>query len=163
MRLIIVRHARAKDRDAKSWPDDTQRPLTKGGRREFARLAARVPNWIEPPAAVLSSGWVRAWDTAAILCNESGWPDPIRCRALETEGGASAVQAILQELRARADQASVAIVGHEPVLGELIGHLLGGDALVAVAKGAVAVLDMHPDEGRGTLLALVPPEAVQRP
>jgi hypothetical protein len=61
-----------------------------------------MPNWIEPPAAVLASGWVRAWDTAAILCNETGWPDPIRCRALETEGGASAVQAILQELRARA-------------------------------------------------------------
>jgi hypothetical protein len=39
----------------------------------------------------------------------------------------------------------------------------GGDALVAVAKGAVAVLDMHPGEGRGTLLALVPPEAAQRP
>jgi phosphohistidine phosphatase SixA len=134
MRLIIVRHARAKDRDAKSWPDDTQRPLTKGGRRDFARLAARVPSWIEPPAAVLSSGWVRAWDTAAILCNETGWPDPIRCRALETEGGQAAVQAILQELRARADQASVAMVGHEPVLGELIGHLLGGDALHLVLK-----------------------------
>ena len=163
MRLIIVRHARAKDRDAKSWPDDTQRPLTKSGRRDFARLAARLPNWIEPPDAVLASGWVRAWDTAAILCNETGWPDPIRCRALETEGGQAAVQAILQELRARADQASVAIVGHEPVLGELIGHLLGGDALVGVAKGAVALLDMHPGEARGTLLALVPPEAVQRP
>ena len=163
MQLIIARHARAKDRDAKAWPDDTQRPLTKGGRRDFARLAARLPGWIDPPAAVLSSGWVRAWDTAAILCNETGWPDPIRCRALETEGGAVAVQGILRELHARVDQARVAIVGHEPVLGELIGQLLGGQALVRVAKGAVAVLEMHPLEGRGELLALVPPQAVRRP
>lgn len=163
MRLIIVRHARAKDRDAQAWPDDTQRPLTKGGRRDFARLAARLPNWIDAPAAVLASGWVRAWDTAAILCNETGWPDPIRCRALETAGGAAAVDGILQELRARSDQEAVVLVGHEPVLGELLARLLGGHAMVAFSKGAVALVDMHPQEGRGALLALVPPQAVQRP
>ena len=78
MRLIVIRHAKAKDRDPNAWPDDTMRPLTKGGRRDFARLAARLPSWLEPPSAVLSSGWVRAWDTAAILANETGWPEAVR-------------------------------------------------------------------------------------
>ena len=162
MRLIVIRHARAKERDAARWPDDTLRPLAAGGRRDFARLASRLPSWIEPPQAVLSSGWVRAWDTASILCNETGWPHAVREPALETEGGEAAVDTILSVLRSREAQASVAIVGHEPVLGELVGRLLGG-ALVAFRKGAVALLDMDPAEVRGTLLGLVPPEAVERP
>jgi len=162
MRLIVIRHAKAKDRDSNAWPDDTQRPLTKGGRREFARLAARLPSWLKAPEVVLSSGWVRAWDTAAILANETGWPDAVREPALETEGGAAAVAAMLRMLRSREAQESVAVVGHEPSLGELLAHLLGG-AMVELRKGAIAVLDLDAAEGRGALLALVPPEAVRRP
>lgn len=162
MRLIVIRHAKAKDRDPKAWPDDTRRPLTKAGRRDFARLAARLPSWLEPPKVVLSSGWVRAWDTAAILSNETGWPDAVREPALETEGGPAALTALLRLLRSRESQGSVAIVGHEPSLGELLSHLLGG-AMVELRKGAVAALEVDAQEGRGTLHGLVPPEAVQRP
>jgi len=163
MRLIVIRHARAKTRDAARWPDDHDRPLTKDGRRDFARLAARLPSWIESPAVVLSSVWVRAWDTAAILANETGWPHPVREPALETEGGDAAVEAILRMLRTRTQQDPVALVGHEPVLGQLVARLLGGDAMVTFRKGAVALLDIDPAQGRGTLQALVPPEAVRRP
>ena len=162
MRLIVIRHAKAKDRDPNAWPDDARRPLTKGGRRDFARLAARLPSWLEPPSVVLSSGWVRAWDTAAILTNETGWPDAVRETTLETEGGPAAVAAMLRTLRSREAQESVAIVGHEPSLGELLSHLLGG-AMVELRKGAIAVLDVDAAEARGTLRALVPPEAVRRP
>jgi phosphohistidine phosphatase SixA len=162
MRLIVIRHARAKERDASAWPDDRARPLTKGGRRDFARLAARLPSWIEPPQVVLSSGWVRAWDTAETLCGETGWPDAVREPALETEGGEAAVAGMLGVLRSRQAQASIAIVGHEPSLGELVSHLLGG-AMVSLRKGSVTVLDIDPAEGRGTLLAMVPTEALQRP
>ena len=137
MRLIVIRHARAKQRDASTWPDDTRRPLTKAGRRDFARLASRLPSWIDPPDAVLSSAWVRAWDTATILCNETGWPDALREPALETEGGACAVDGLLRVMLSRRDQAAVALVGHEPVLGELVTRLLGGTARVEFRKGAV--------------------------
>lgn len=163
MRLIVIRHARAKERDAMQWPDDALRPLTKGGRRAFARLASRLPSWIDPPQVVLSSGWLRAWDTAAVLSSEAGWPHAVREVALETEGGERAVTAILAALRTRAAQDPVAVVGHEPALGELVGRLLGGSAMVVFRKGAVALLQVDPVEGRGSLLALVPPEAVERP
>ncbi len=63
----------------------------------------------------------------------------------------------------RVEQNSVVLVGHEPVLGELIGRLLGGGATVDLSKGAVAVLEMDPTEERGLLLGLVPPQAVQKP
>lgn len=162
MRLIVIRHARAKERDPAAWPDDTLRPLTKGGRRDFARLAARLPRWIQPPDVVLSSAWVRAWDTASILRHETGWPDAVREPTLETEGGPAAVEAIIRALSSRRDQGAVALVGHEPVLGQLLSKLLGGAAL-ELRKGAVASLEVDPVAGHGVLRGLVPPEAVQRP
>lgn len=162
MRLIVIRHARAKERDPSAWPDDTRRPLTKGGRRDFARLAVRLPSWIEPPDAVLASAWVRAWDTASILRDETGWPPAERESSLETEGGAEAVEAILRALRSRRDQASIAIVGHEPVLGQLVDRLLGGAGCVDFRKGAVASLEVDLVACRGTLQGLVPPEAVRK-
>ncbi len=162
MRLIVIRHARAKERDASAWPDDTKRPLTKGGRRDFARLAARLPSWMEAPDVVLSSAWVRAWDTAAILSHETGWPAAVREPALETEGGPAAVEAVLRAMASRRDQASLALVGHEPVLSQLVERLLGGVARVEFRKGAVALLEVDLAAGGGILLGLVPPEAVQR-
>jgi phosphohistidine phosphatase SixA len=87
----------------------------------------------------------------------------VREATLETEGGERAVDAILATLRSRERQDPIALVGHEPVLSELIGRLLGGRALVTLCKGAVAVLDIDAAEGRGRLLALVPTEAVRRP
>jgi len=162
MQLIIVRHAKAKQRDASLWPDDRERPLTKSGRSDFARLAKRLSHWMKPPDVMLSSTWVRAWETASILCNETRWPHATRCELLESEGGDIALHKLLDMLRSRATQPSLALVGHEPLLSELIGHLLGGNALISLAKGAVAWLDINALEGRGTLRALVPPEAVRR-
>ncbi|MFM1829979.1 MAG: hypothetical protein RLZZ558_319 [Planctomycetota bacterium] len=158
MRLVLIRHAKAKRRDTRRWPDDAQRPLTRGGERAFRRLAASLPSWVDAPDLVLASGWVRAWDTAEALSEETGWPAPERCLALETEGGPDAVAALRRRMEALAGHASVVMVGHEPVLGELVQSLLGCSGAVPMAKGAVAWLQLGAD--RAELLALVPPKAV---
>ena len=49
MRLYLVRHAIAHDRDAKKWPDDGQRPLTKRGIQRFEQVAAGLRKLV--PAA----------------------------------------------------------------------------------------------------------------
>lgn len=138
----MVRHARAADRDPGRFPDDTARPLTKSGAREFARLARRLGRSLEPPQAVLASRWTRAWDTARVLREEAGWPRAERAAALES-GDADAVSAIAREISARAGLESLALVGHEPVLSALVGWLLGSDMPVAsMRKGAVALLEL---------------------
>jgi phosphohistidine phosphatase SixA len=158
MRLVLIRHAKAKERDPRRWPDDTRRPLTRGGERAFRKLAAALPVWIDPPACVLASGWVRAWDTAAALSKETGWPAPERCPSLETEGGPDAVTALRGTIQKLEHHTSLALVGHEPVLGELVQSLLGCSGAVPLAKGAVALLEV--DANGAELLALVPPKAM---
>jgi len=158
MRLVLIRHAKAKERDPRRWPDDAQRPLTRGGERVFRRLAASLPSWIDPPDRVLASGWVRAWDTATALSKETGWPAPERCPSLETEGGPDAVAAIRGTIRKMEGHASLTMVGHEPVLGELVQSLLGCSGAVPLAKGAVALLEVGANGAE--LLALVPSKAM---
>jgi phosphohistidine phosphatase len=158
MRLVLIRHAKAKERDPRRWPDDTRRPLTRGGEHAFRKLAAALPVWIDPPDRVFASGWVRAWDTATALSRETGWPAPERCPMLETEGGPDAVAALRCRIEKLDDLASVVLVGHEPVLGELVQSLLGCSGAVPLAKGAVALLEVG--AGRAELLALVPPKAM---
>ncbi|MSR34503.1 MAG: hypothetical protein EXS12_06875 [Phycisphaerales bacterium] len=162
MKLIVVRHAKAKERDAKRFPDDSQRPLSANGRREFVKFARRIPRWLEAPSLVLASGWTRAWDTADILQSQSKWPAAKRCEALQTEGGFAAVEVLLQLLDKNHNEKCVALVGHEPVLGELISRLMGASEYsIDFAKGAVAVIEITNTQPlRGQLQALVSPSTV---
>ena len=141
MRLFVVRHAKAFDRDADRFPDDRLRPLTREGVREFRRLARRVGRGAAPDA-VLSSSWTRAWDTAVALEDEAGWPAPESCAALEADEP-GAVAGIAREISARASLDALALVGHEPVLSALVAWLLGSDhPIVRMRKGAIAAIEL---------------------
>ncbi len=159
MKLIVVRHAKAKDRDAARFPDDGLRPLSANGRREFVKFARRMGRWLEPPSIVLASGWTRAWDSADILQTQSKWPVAKRCQALQSEGGFAAVEVILQMLAQYHNEQSVALVGHEPLLSQLLSRLMGAsEHAIDVAKGAVAVIEItNTQPMRGELQALVSP------
>src|ERR1700680_3697749 len=82
MNVYLVRHAIAGVRDAGQWPDDSLRPLTKKGERRFRNAARGLAGFVPAPKAVLSSPYVRAWQTATILQEEAGWPAPTACDAL---------------------------------------------------------------------------------
>ena len=142
MLLFVIRHAKASERDSQVWPDDSLRPLTKGGVRKFERLAKRIREIHQPPQIVFSSSFARAWSTACILSKAARWPDPIRCQSLECnrDDGVLATR----EFLAMRNEESVAIVGHEPMLSEFVGELLGsaGPAIV-MNKGAVAILEVN--------------------
>ena len=134
MLLFVIRHAKASERDSQVWPDDSMRPLTKGGIRKFERLAEQICEIYEPPQIVL-------WSTARILSKVARWPDPIRCQSLECDhdDGVEATRAFL----ALRSEESIAIVGHEPMLSDFVAELLGssGPAIV-MNKGAVAILEV---------------------
>jgi phosphohistidine phosphatase SixA len=90
---------------------------------------------------VLSSGWLRAWDTARILHAHAGWPKPARTKLLEGSGS-GAVAAIAAFLAEQPVVARIALVGHEPVLGQLVSALVSSDSglRIDLRKGSVAWL-----------------------
>ncbi|MSR17719.1 MAG: hypothetical protein EXS00_00870 [Phycisphaerales bacterium] len=164
MELILIRHARAHERDTSRWLDDADRPLTKGGARDFRRLAKALRRWIERPEMVLASRFVRAWRTAEILHKDGRWPAPVECPELASDAveGCSGYEALLRQHQSAT---RIALVGHEPHLGEFAELLLGArQGSLPLRKGAVAVFDIESLKSgvRGSLRQMVDPTFPRR-
>ena len=143
MNLYLVRHAIAFRPDPASWPDDRDRPLTPQGEKKFRQATRGLKTLVPGVDVVLSSPLVRAWRTAEILSKAAGWPQPSRFDPLEPGTPPSDVVDALQP-HASAD--SVALVGHEPSLHELLSYLLTGDpgnVRVTMKKGGIACLSVE--------------------
>lgn len=142
MLLLLVRHALAADREHTRYPDDTLRPLVPRGRRVQERVSRRLRKRGLIPAAIFASPWKRAWQTAGILAREAGLPkaERIACPALAAEPDLEALGAAVGP---RAADEIVALVGHEPWLGELASLLLTGSRTrlaVRFAKSGVLAI-----------------------
>lgn len=160
--LYLVRHAIAFDFDKSQWPDDSRRPLTPEGLKRFGRAARGLREIVPSVEMVLSSPWVRAWQTAELLESEAGWPRPVACEALGSGRGPAG---ILQALQPFATYNAVALVGHEPGLHELASYLLTADtdAQIEMRKGSVAHLEIGEGlrPGAGRLHWLLPPKVLR--
>ena len=111
--------------------------------------------------AVLASRLARAWQTAELLHEEAGWPEPEPCEALEP---GHTLAAVVDELRGQAGP--VALVGHEPTFSRLASLLCAGseNALrIDVKKGSVLLLDVEEqvESARATLRWVLPPKALR--
>src|SRR5881392_380489 len=69
MRLLVVRHAIAEDREAfaRSHKDDADRPLTSEGRRKMERAALGLKVLVPELDVLAASPYKRALDTAEII------------------------------------------------------------------------------------------------
>ena len=153
MRVLLVRHAIAADRDRFRGPDD-ERPLTPEGIRRFRRGARALADQVPELELVFSSPLVRARQTAELLV-EAHPARPRLAEAIELAPGGAAAAA-LELVRARKGVATFALVGHEPDLSRLEGYLLTGHegSLAELRKGGAALLDFpeRPTAGRAVLL-----------
>ena len=163
MKLLIVRHGKAGDRDgfAATGQPDELRPLTKDGEREI-KIVARALHRVVPTIDTLaSSPLTRARQTAEVVSSEYDVPI-VDTDALRAE---SPFEAFETWARRGAHGEMVAAVGHEPHLSGLIAWLIGtsGDAQLALKKGGACLIEFEnlPARGSGTLLWLLSPGVVR--
>jgi phosphohistidine phosphatase len=161
VKIYLVRHAAAFERDPERWPDDSQRPLTPEGEEEF-RLAARgLARMASRLDAILSSPYRRAWRTAEILSEVDSWPAPEAVAVLEPTLPPEKAALALEDYAG-----SVTVVGHRPGLHELAAYLLTGDSNgieIGIKKGGVACIgfDGAVEPGAGELCWLLTPKALR--
>lgn len=163
MYLYLIRHAVAPKRDAELWPDDSERPLTPEGESEFRDAARGLGRVVPEVEVLLSSPYARAWRTAEILVEQTGWPAPEAFPALEPDVPPEKVLLALQNHSARQ---SIALTGHRPGLHELAVYLLTGDpggADMKIKKGGVVCIefDSVPQAGAGKLRWLFTPRVLR--
>ena len=125
MLLLLVRHALAAERHPEKFPDDTLRPLDPKGRKTQRRMSRQLRRLNIVPSVIWSSPWKRAWQTAGILATETGLGKKRRqaCPPLADDPD---LAALTELIGTPAEDESVALVGHEPWLGELASLLLTG-------------------------------------
>lgn len=162
MDLLIVRHAIAFDRNAKRWPNDADRPLSPDGMLRERKAAAGLKRIVERPGRLLTSPLVRARQTADILVEIAHWPKAEDCPALAPD---EPPESLLHSLRGASDKL-IAVVGHQPGLGNLLAACLPGGARAEafeIKKGAVLCLSFNgaPRAGHAMLKWVIPPRMLR--
>jgi phosphohistidine phosphatase len=162
MELLIVRHAIAFERDRCRWRDDSARPLSPAGRRRARKAAAGLKEFSESPDRLLTSPLIRARQTAQILTDVAGWPQAEEAPELAPGAPALAVLTLLGKERSKL----VAVVGHQPGLGQLLTACLlgdGGSLPIEMKKNAVACVSFEgsPRAGHAALKWLATPRMLR--
>jgi phosphohistidine phosphatase len=159
--LYIVRHGIAADRGAE-YPDDTKRPLTDEGISRLRKVIAGLGELEVEVGLILTSPLVRARQTADLLSNGlRGHPPVIETKALSP---GAAYKELLAELGRHGRPSGIALVGHEPHLGETAARLAGCVGRFDFRKGGVCRIDVDglPPSGAGRLEWFAPPKILVR-
>jgi phosphohistidine phosphatase len=124
MEVYLIRHGIAADRG--TYTDDEQRPLVKKGQDKTTQVAERLLKIGLKFELILSSPLVRAYQTAEIL-RQVGLAKTIETFVpLKPDGAIAEWLEWLQQYQLEHPDAKIALVGHQPDLGNWTEMLLWG-------------------------------------
>ena len=158
--LYLIRHGLAAER-GDAYPDDSKRPLTSNG---IARLRKQTRGLNALGIGfdmIVTSPLVRARQTADTIAQElKSKPAVVSSDSLAPAGTTAAV---IQEIVKHQRKPRIALVGHEPNLGELAARLIGARAPLEFKKGGVCRIDFEvlPPKGVGQLRWFVTPKMLR--
>jgi phosphohistidine phosphatase len=159
--LYIVRHAIAAER-GDEWPDDDKRPLTEKGIVRFKDGLAGLARLDVTLDEIFTSPLVRAKQTADLLA--AGVPGKATVKLLPALSPGASPDEVLGHLARAAKRRRIALVGHEPGLGELVAYLLGAKRPPEFRKGGVCRIDLQSltEERAGSLIWFVTPKMLRQ-
>src|SRR6516165_6531397 len=161
LEVYLIRHGIAAER-GKEWPDDSKRPLTPEGLVSLRKEARALTNLGVTFDQIVSSPLVRTRQTADVFSAElKGHPEIVLADALAPAGTPAS---IIQEIAKHIRKARIALVGHEPNLGELAAELIGARAPLEFKKGGICRIDFEvlPPKGVGHLRWFVTPKMLRK-
>jgi phosphohistidine phosphatase len=154
--IYIIRHGVAAER-GEEYPDDSKRPLIAKGIARLKREAKALDDLGVEFDQIITSPLVRAKQTADVFAETMKSKPPVATSDALTPAGTPA--AVIQELARYSKKGRIALVGHEPNLGELAARLIGARTAIEFKKGAICRIDFEvlPPKGHGQLRWFVTP------
>lgn len=138
MKVYIIRHAWAGERDSEQWPDDDRRPLTEEGRERFRKMVLRLREFGFAPQIIATSPLDRCRQSAEIIAEIL--PNKPLVVPREELAPPSQLAGLVSWSRDQ-DCEEIAWVGHDPDVGVITARLIGDDeGRIHFAKGAVAAV-----------------------
>jgi phosphohistidine phosphatase len=160
LELYLIRHGVAAER-GEDFPDDSKRPLTNAGISRLRKEAKALESLGVAFDHIITSPLVRTKQTADIFAETlKSKPSVSQSDALAPAGTSTAV---VQELAKHMRKGRIALVGHEPNIGELAGRLIGARMPFEFKKGAICRIDFEvfPPKGMGQLRWFVTPRMLR--
>jgi phosphohistidine phosphatase len=160
LELYLIRHGVAAER-SDEYPDDSKRPLTSGGISRLRKEAKALDEMEIGFDHIITSPLVRARQTADVFAELlKSKPSLSQSDALAPAGTPAGV---MQELAKYLRKGRIALVGHEPNMGELAARLIGARTPLEFKKGAICRIDFDvpPPKGTGQLRWFVTPRMLR--
>ena len=159
--LYLIRHAIAAERGSE-WPDDSKRPLTERGMNRFKDAVKGLRRLDVAVDEIFTSPLVRARQTAEILAAGLDGKPPIKVLDALAPGHTPA--SVMTQLARVAKRRRIALVGHEPDLGELSAHLIGAGRALPFKKGGVCRIDLGSltSKRAASLIWFLPPNVMRQ-
>ena len=158
--LYLIRHGIAEERGPE-WPDDGRRPLTEKGISRLKKSTKGLVSLGVTFDVLLTSPLLRARQTAETVaaCFEPR-PPVVAIDSLSPDG---TYQQVLDDLGKQSRRSRIALVGHEPSLGEYAARLAGSRHAFEFKKGAVCRIDVDalPPGGPGALRWFMTPKLLR--
>ena len=160
--LLLMRHAKS------SWKEaglsDHDRPLNKRGQRDAPRMGQLLKEQRRVPDLILSSTALRARQTTEYVAQACDFTGDLRfLESLYLSHARGYLEVIRQEA---ANESCVLLVGHNPVMGELLYLLCEQSltfptaALAQLEMNAASWLDLHPPHDIHLVSHQVPKELI---
>jgi phosphohistidine phosphatase len=143
MDLYFIRHAIAEQLGRKNEFADEKRALTSDGRDRCREAAMGLRKLGVEFDLIMTSPLTRALETTDILASTFGVGKKHIKQTSNLAPGASAGD-LFAEIKQEFGVESLALVGHQPELGELISKIIraGGDASISLKKSGVCCVEV---------------------
>lgn len=165
MDVYVLRHGKAEERSL-TVKGDSKRELTEAGKKELQSIAKAIKNLDIKFDCIVSSPLLRAKQTAEIALShvKSKKRSIVIWNELKPE---SEVKEIFKKLSTLKPDYSVLIVGHAPVLNEMIGSMISPmnhDVSISLRKGGFAHVECSVKASTviGTLKIIMTPKQLKR-
>lgn len=140
MELYLFRHGIAED--VQPGKRDADRALLDQGRKKAADVVKAARRGGLNPSLIVSSPYLRAFQTAQVAADELGYQGEIV--KIDTLVPHGSPESVWHELRAHRGESAILLAGHEPLLSSLTAYLLAAPALrVEMKKAAMVRIDIE--------------------
>jgi phosphohistidine phosphatase len=158
--LYLIRHGIAEER-GDAWPDDSKRPLTADGIAKLRKAARGLAQLDVAFDVIVTSPLTRTKQTAEAIAGVFE-PHP-NIATLDSLAPGGSPAAVLSDLEKYAKRERIALVGHEPGIGELAARLIGTRHGIPFKKGAICRIDVEslPPSGPGELRWFATPKMLR--
>ena len=157
MKLFLIRHGEAIDYETQSVKTDEYRFVTPKGRKISREVFRKIKEHFYGLETIFTSPLTRAVQTAEILANAIKFENDIEV-ANELVSGSSPGK-ILELIKQNSSLESIALIGHEPLLGIFVSSLSDRNNLnYQFRKSGVVFLDFDSKKGTGKFVWFFDPK-----